>query len=53
MHFERPLPDRLDSALAVLDLASIARGYKTLDAIVKRATVKIEFARAVSSGRFR
>jgi microcompartment protein CcmL/EutN len=52
MHFERPLQNRLDSALAALDLASIARGYKTLDAIVKRATVKIDLARAVSSGRF-
>jgi microcompartment protein CcmL/EutN len=35
-----------------MDLASIAKGYSTLDAIVKRATVKIEMARAVSSGKF-
>lgn len=52
MHFEGPFQNRLDWAMASLDLSSIARGFVVLDAIVKHATVKIESARAVSSGRF-
>jgi microcompartment protein CcmL/EutN len=52
MHSEGSFPNRVDWALASLDLSSIARGFKTLDAIVKRATVKVEMARPVSSGRF-
>jgi microcompartment protein CcmL/EutN len=52
MHFERPFQNRLDASLATFDLASIARGYSTLDAIVKRATVKVELAKPVSPGRF-
>lgn len=52
MHFERPFSHRLDWALATLDLASIAKGFATLDAMVKKAIVKVEIASPVSPGRF-
>ena len=52
MHFERPFSRRLDWALATIGLASIAKGYATLDAMVKKAIVKVEIARPVSPGRF-
>ena len=52
MYLEGSFQNRLDWACASIDLSSIARGYATLDAMVKRATVKIDFAKAVSTGRF-
>lgn len=52
MYAERPFQNRLADAFASLDVLSIARGYKTLDVIAKRAAVKIEVAKPVSSGRF-
>ena len=39
-------------ALALLELDSIARGYVVADAVVKRATVTIALAEAVSPGKY-
>lgn len=39
-------------ALAVVELASIARGYVALDAAVKRAPVRVGYAAPVSPGRY-
>jgi microcompartment protein CcmL/EutN len=44
-----PLPG---PALALLELDSIARGYVVADAVVKRATVTIALAEAVSPGKY-
>lgn len=43
-----PLPD----ALALLELASIARGYRVLDALVKEAPVRVIEANLIEPGRF-
>ena len=39
-------------ALAVIETASIARGFVVLDAVVKKAPVTVKVARPVSPGRF-
>lgn len=39
-------------ALAVIETASIARGFVVADAIIKKAPVTVRFARPVSPGRF-
>ncbi|MDP2345253.1 MAG: BMC domain-containing protein [Deltaproteobacteria bacterium] len=39
-------------ALAVIETASIARGFVVLDAVVKKAPVTVRIARPVSPGRF-
>ncbi len=39
-------------ALAVVELASITRGYVALDAAVKRAVVRVGYAAPVSPGRY-
>ena len=39
-------------ALAVIELASLARGAVVVDAIAKRSPVKLEAAQAVSPGKF-
>lgn len=52
MHLEGSFQNRLTPALACFDIASIARGFAVLDATLKRATVKVECAKAVSSGKF-
>lgn len=39
-------------SLAVVELASIARGYVALDAAVKRAPVRVGYAAPVSPGRY-
>jgi microcompartment protein CcmL/EutN len=44
-----PLPG---PALALLELDSIARGYVVADAVVKRATVTIALAEAVTPGKY-
>ena len=39
-------------AIALLELESIARGYRVADAVLKRADVHIALAEAVSPGKF-
>jgi len=39
-------------ALAFIEIASIARGYVTLDRLVKKASVAVRFARPVTPGKF-
>lgn len=39
-------------AIALLELESIARGYRVADAVLKRAPVRIALAEAVSPGKF-
>ena len=48
----QPGPTRLPDALALLELSSIARGYRTLDALVKEAPVTVVEANLIEPGRF-
>ena len=43
---------RVGPALAILEVQSIARGYRVLDAACKRAVVTVVQARTVTPGRF-
>lgn len=45
------IPSRPD-ALALLELSSVARGYRALDALVKEAPVRVLEANLVEPGRF-
>ena len=41
-----------DPAVAVLELSSVARGYRVADALVKRATVTIRRAEPIEPGKY-
>lgn len=45
-------PGVAPEALGVIELASIARGYRVLDAMVKRSPIDVRSAYPVSSGKF-
>lgn len=44
--------DRVEPALAILELTSIARGYLALDAMAKRAVVTVLHAEPVTPGKY-
>ncbi len=45
-------PYGTDPAVAVLELSSVARGYRVADALVKRATVTIRRAEPIEPGKY-
>ncbi len=47
-----PAPDRLQPALALIELASIAVGIETGDAMVKRAPVEVVHAGTIQPGKY-
>ncbi len=42
----------MDSAIGLIELSSIAKGYEVADAMLKTATVKVVFNRTICPGKF-